>query len=83
MFNCWVQHPTCMIEMIDRPSGYVDPDEDFQLEEEEEQDVEDEESELEEIESEVIQVGQSQAHEPTETAVGVANDEPVASRTRS
>ena len=70
--------------MIDRASGYVDPDEDFQLEEEEEdQDVEKEESEPEEDESEVIQVGQSQAEEPTETPVGVADDEPVASRTRS
>ena len=69
--------------MIDRASGYVDPDEDFQLEEEEDQDVEEEESEPEENESEVIQVGQSQAKEPTETLVGVANDEPVASRKRS
>ena len=69
--------------MIDRASGYVDPDEDFQLEEEEDQDVEEEESEPEENESEVIQVGQSQTEEPTETPVGVANDEPVASRTRS
>ena len=71
------------IKMIDRASGYVDPDEDFQLEEEEDQDVEEEESEPEENESEVIQVGQSQAAEPTETPVGVASDEPVASRTRS
>ena len=31
------------IQMIDRASGYVDPDEDFQLEEEEHQDVEEEE----------------------------------------
>ena len=69
--------------MIDRASGYVDPDEDYQLEEEEDQDVEEEESESEEDESEVIQVGQSQAEEPTETPVGVADDEPVASRTRS
>ena len=69
--------------MIDRASGYVDPDEDFRLEEEEDQDVEEEESEPEENESEVIQVGRSQAEEPTETPVGVANDEPVASRTRS
>ena len=69
--------------MIDRASGYVDPDEDFQLEEEEDQDIEEEEPEAEEDESEVIQVGQSQAEEPTETPVGVANDEPVASRTRS
>ena len=60
------------IKMIDRASGYVDPDEDLQLEEEEDQD-----------EPEVIQVGQSQTEEPTETPVGVASDEPVASRTRS
>ena len=71
------------IKMIDRASGYVDPDEDFQLEEEEDQDVEEEEIEPEEDESEVIQVGQSQAEEPTETPVGVASDDPVASRTRS
>ena len=70
------------IKMIDRASGYVDPDEDFQLEEED-QDVEEEELEPEEYESEVIQVGQSQAEEPTETPVGAASDEPVASRTRS
>ena len=69
------------IKMIDRASGYVDPDEDFQLEED--QDVEEEELEPEENESEIIQVGQSQAVEPTESPVGVANDEPVASRTRS
>ena len=71
------------IKMIDRASGYVDPDEDFQLDEEEDQNVEEEELEPEENESEVIQVGQSQAEEPTETPVGVANDELVASRTRS
>ena len=71
------------IKKIDRASGYVDPDEDFQLEEEEDQDVEEEETEPEEEEAEVIQVGQSQAEEPTETPVGVADDEPVASRTRS
>ena len=35
------------IKMIDRASGYVDPDEDFQLEEEEDQDVEEEELEPE------------------------------------
>ena len=69
--------------MIDRASGYVDPDEEFQLEEEEDQDVEEEELEPEENEPEVIQVGQSQAEEPTETPVGVASDEPVASKTRS
>ena len=71
------------IKMIDRPSRYVDPDEDFQLKEEEDQEEEEEETEPEENESEVIQVGQSQAEEPTETPVGVANDEPVASRTMS
>ena len=71
------------IKMIDRASGYVDPDEDFQLEEEEDQDVEEEELEPEEHESEIIQVGQSQAEDPSETPVGVADDEPVASRTRS
>ena len=70
------------IKMIDRASGHVDPDEDLQLEEEEDQDVEEEELEPEENESEVIQVGQSQAEEPTETPVGVADDEQVASRTR-
>ena len=71
------------IIMIDRASGYVDLDEDSQLEEEEDQDVEEEELEPEEDESEFIQVGQSQPEEPTETPVGVADDEPVASRTRS
>ena len=69
--------------MIDRASGYVDPNEDIQLEEEEDQDDEEEELEPEEDESEVIQVGQSQAEDPTETPVGAASDEPVASRTRS
>ena len=71
------------IKMIDRASGYVDPDEDFQLEEEEDQDIEEEDLESEENESEIIQVGQSQAEEPTETPVGVEDDDPVASRTRS
>ena len=71
------------IKMIDRDSGYVDPDENFQLEEEEDQEEEEEETQPEEIESDFIQVGQSQAGEPTETPVGAANDEPVASRTRS
>ena len=69
--------------MIDRGSGYVDPDEDLQLEEDEDQDEQEEEIEPEEDEQEVIQVGQPQAEEPTETPVGVASDEPVASRTRS
>ena len=71
------------IKMIDRASGYADPDEDFQLEEEEDQDVEEEELEPEEDKSEVIQVRQSLAEEPIETPVGVADDEPVASTTRS
>ena len=71
------------IKMIDRASGYVDPDEDFQLEEEEDQDIEEEESKPEEDDSDAIQVGPSQAEEPTETPVGVADDESVASRTRS
>ena len=70
-------------KMIDMASGYVDPDEDLQLEEEEDQDEQEEEIEPEEDEPEVIQVGQSQAEEPIETPVGVARDEPVASRTRS
>ena len=71
------------IRMIERTSGYVDPDEDFQLEEEEDQDIDEEESEPEEDESDAIQVGQPQVQDPTETPVGVANDEPVASRTRN
>ena len=73
-------------KMIDRASGYVDPDEDFQLDEEEDQEEgeeEEEELEPEEDESEVVQVGQSPAEEPTETPVGVHSDGPVASRTRS
>ena len=49
-----------------RASGYVDPDEDLQLEEEEDQD-EQEEIEPEEDEPEVIQVGHPQAEEPTDT----------------
>ena len=71
------------IKMIDRASGYVDPDEDFQLEEEEDQDIDEEESKLEQDDSEVIQLGQSEAEEPTENPVAVASDEPVTSRTRS
>ena len=71
------------IKMIDRASGHVDPDEDLQLEEDEDQDEQEAEIEPEEGEQEVIQVGQSQAEEPTETPVGVASGEPVASRTRS
>ena len=69
--------------MIDRASGYVDPDGDLQLEEDEDQDEQEEEIEPDEDEPEVIQVGQSEGEEPTETPVGVANNEPVASRTRS
>ena len=71
------------IKMIDRASGYVDTDEDFQLEEEEDQDIDEEESKPEEDDSDAIQVGQSQAEEPTETPAGVADGEPVASRTGS
>ena len=36
------------IKIIDRASGYVDPDEDFQLEEEEDQDIDEEELDPEE-----------------------------------
>ena len=59
--------------------------ENFQLEEEEDQEEEEEEEETEpeENESDVIQVSQSQAEDPTETPDGVANDAPMASRTRS
>ena len=71
------------IKMIDRALGYVDPDEDLQLEEIEDQAEEEEELEPDEDESEVIQADQSQGEEPTETPVGVASNEPVASRTRS
>ena len=35
------------IKMIDRASGYVDPDEDFQLEDEEDQDIDEEALETE------------------------------------
>ena len=79
--NTWAEF--YKIKMIDRASGYVDPDEDLQLEEEEDQDEHEEEIEPEEDEPDRIQVGQSQAEVPTETPVGVASDEPVASRTRS
>ena len=54
-------------KMIDRASGYVGPDEDLQLEEEEE-------LEPEEDESEVIQVGQSQAEEPTDPEMSAFAD---------
>ena len=61
------------IKMADRASGNVDPDEGFQLEEED-QDNEDD--------SEPIQVIQPQAEEPREPLVGVEDYEPVAARTR-
>ena len=66
---------------VDKASHYVDPDEDFQLEEED-QDIDEEESETED-DPEPIQVGQPQAEEQTEPSVGIADDESVASRTRS
>ena len=44
--------------MISSASGYLDPDEAFQQQKEEDQDVEEEELEHEANESEVIQVGQ-------------------------
>ena len=69
------------IEMVDRASGYVDPDEHFQLEEDD-QDIDEEESETED-DPKPIQVGQPQAEEQTEPSVEVEDDEPVASRTRS
>ena len=69
------------IKMVDRASGYVDPDEDFQLEEED-QDIDEDDSETED-DSEPIQVGQPQPEEPREPSVGVEENEPVASRTRS
>ena len=69
------------IKMVDRDSGYGDPDEDFQLEEED-QDIDEYDSETED-DSEPIQVGQPQAEESREPSVGVVDDEPVASRTRS
>ena len=81
----WIGKPWAefyKIKMIDRASGYVDPDEDLQLEEEEDQDEREEEIEPEEDEPEFIQVGQSQVEEPTDTPVGVAENEPVASRSR-
>ena len=80
-WTCKMWAEFCKIKMIDRASWYVDPDENLQLEEEEDQD-EQAQLEPEEDEPEVIQVGQSQAEDPTETAVGVASDEPVDSRTR-
>ena len=70
-------------QLIDRASGYVDPDEYFQLEEEEDQDVEEEDLDPEEDESELIQVGQSHAEEPTETLVGVADDDQCFKKNKS
>ena len=67
--------------MVDTASGYVDPDEDFQLVEED-QDIDEEESEPED-DSDPIQVGQPQANEPRELSVEVEDDEQVASRRRS
>ena len=69
------------IKMVDRASWYVDPDEDIPLEKEY-QDIDEQESETED-DPEPIQVGQPQAEEPTDLSVGVADDEPVTSRTRS
>ena len=66
--------------MADRASGHVDPDEGFQLEEEDQDNEDDSEPE---DDSESIQVIQSQAEEPREPLVEVEDDEPVASRTRS
>ena len=63
------------IKMVYRSSGYVDPDEDFQLEEED-QDIAEDESEPED-DSEPIQVGQPQAGEHREPSVEVEDDEPV------
>ena len=65
-----------------RASGYVDPDEDFQ-QEEEDQDIDEDGPELEEDDSEPIQVDQSQVEVPRQPSVEVEDDEPVASRTRS
>ena len=61
------------LKMVDRASGYVDPEEDFQLDEED-QDIDEDESETED-DPEPIQVGQHQAEEPTETAVGVLQEQ--------
>ena len=69
-------------KMVDRASGYVDPDEDFQLEEED-QYINEDEPEPEEDDSEPIQVGQPQAEESRESSVEEEDDEPVTSRTRS
>ena len=55
------------IKMVDRVSGYVNPDEDFQLEEED-QGIDEYHSDTED-DSEPIQVRQPQAEEPTEPSV--------------
>ena len=79
--------------MIDRASGYVDPEEDFQLEEEEDQDIDEEESEPEEDDSDAIQVlvnhKQRNQQRPqlewqvvSRTRSQTATDEPIAARTR-
>ena len=60
-------------KMVDRASGYVDPDEDFQLEEED-QDIDEYDSETKD-DSEPIHVGQPQAEEQRETPVGVEDNE--------
>ena len=60
--------------MADRAAGLVDPEQGFQLEEEDQENKDD---------SEPIQVIQPQAEEPRETLVEVEDYEPVASRTRS
>ena len=66
--------------MADSGSGHVDPDEGFQLEEED-QDIED--GSEPEDDSEPIQVIKPQAEEPRQPLVEVEDDEAVASRTRS
>ena len=53
----WIGKPWAefyKIKMVDRASGYVDPVDDFQLEDEKDQDAEVEELEPEEDEPEVI-----------------------------
>ena len=70
------------IKMIDRASGYVDPDENFQLEEED-QDVEEEEPEPEEDKSEGYSIWSITGRRTNRDPSWCANDEPVASRTRS
>ena len=69
------------IKMADRASGHVDPDEGFQLEEED-QDIHEDDSEPEDH-SESIQVIHPQPEEPREPSDEVEDDEAVASMTRS